>query len=360
MLILPEFRPERCVRYRYSYSACSRCSDVCPHEAIKLSNEGVEVLADHCKGCALCAWVCPTEALAVSGISAEQLLKQAGDAKQMTIACAPSSMKGDVVVPCIGAINPMVLAEFARRGIALRLEGTAHCGACINAAKGPELIDLNLLAYQSLCDIAEPEQWVELERQSAEAAPFVPAEHDASRRGLFRRIVSHGTDVASGKLEQAPAPLKAIRAAAPFLPERKTLLNGLFAAAGDEAIRVAHHAALPAEDWEVAQGCTYCEACVRVCPTGAIQLLESNTAWRLAVLNDRCVGCDVCAEVCQPGVLRPINIDTVIVNKQKGRLLAAVAKRRCARCDRVFVNESGAEICPICSGDDGDFAEIFG
>lgn len=359
MLTLPEFRAERCVRYRYSYSECSRCSDACPHEAIKLSNEGVEVLADHCKSCALCAGVCPTEALAVKDISAEQLLKQAGDAKRMTIACAPSAAKGDAVVPCLGAINPMVLAEFARRGFALKLAGTSHCDACINVAKGPELIECNLSAYRSLCAVAEPEQWIELEMQSAETAPPVREEHVTARRDLFRRIVSHGADVVSGKLEQAPAPLKAIRAAAPFLPERKVLLNGLFVA-GEETVRVARHAMLPAEDWQVAQGCTHCEACARVCPTGAIQLLESNTAWRLALLNDRCVACDVCAEVCQPGVLRPADADTVIVNKQKGRLLAAVAKRRCTRCDRVFVNENGAEICPICSGDDDDFAEIFG
>jgi len=118
--------------------------------------------------------------------------------------------------------------------------------------------------------------------------------------------------------------------------------------------------AIPAEDWQIAPGCTHCEACVRVCPTGALQLLESNTAWRLAVLNDRCVACDVCYEVCQPKVLRQMDAERVIVNKQKGRLLTAVGKRRCTRCDRVFVNEDNSELCPICNGDDEDFAEIFG
>jgi ferredoxin len=167
-------------------------------------------------------------------------------------------------------------------------------------------------------------------------------------------------DVMSGKQDVAPAPLKAIRAAAPFVPERKVLLNAMFADKGEAAFALRRHAAIPAEDWQVASGCTYCEACVRVCPTGALQLLENNSGWRLAFLNDRCVACDVCAEVCQPGVLRQVNTEEVTVNKQKGRLLAAVSKRRCLRCDRVFVNESGGEICPICSGDDDDFASIFG
>lgn len=378
MLSIPEFRAERCVRYRYTYSECSHCADICPHQAIKLggrqttqanndviadSYDGVEVLAELCKSCGLCAVACPTEALKVNDISAEHLLKQAGAAKQMTIGCAPSGVSADAIVPCLGALNPMVLAEFAKRGIALQLAGTAHCAVCIHAAKGPQQIAVNLEAYRLLCDVAEkiePKKWVKLDMQIVVDEPTVTPLHDSSRRDLFRRVVSHSADVMSGKLEQAPPPLRAIRAAAPFLPERKILLNNLYLSAGEEVVCVPRHVALPAEDWKVDRGCTYCEACVRACPTGALQLLESNTAWRLAVLNDRCVACDVCAEVCQPKVLRPANAEEVIVNKQKGRLLTAVEKKRCPRCDRVFVNEQGAEICPICSGDDDDFAEIFG
>lgn len=362
MLGLPGFRAERCVRYRYSYSECSRCADACPHEAIELFDAGVAVLADRCQSCALCLPVCQTEALTEKSVSAGHLLKIAGETKQLTIACAPSGARGDAVVPCLGAVNPVVLADFSRRGIALQLAGTHHCVECAHAASGPALISLNRAARELLCNVAEAAQWAPLEIQSAETIPSTKGQedHNASRRSLFRRMIGHSVDVMSGKLEEAPVPLKAIRAAAPFLPERKVILNNLYATAGEGAITVARHAALPAEDWQVVSGCTYCEACVRVCPTGALQLLESNTAWRLAFLNDRCVACDVCAEVCQPGVIRQMNTEEVIINKQKGRLLAAVAKRRCTRCDRVFVDESGREICPICSGDDDDFASIFG
>jgi Pyruvate/2-oxoacid:ferredoxin oxidoreductase delta subunit len=361
MLVAPGFRAERCVRYRYSYSECSRCADACPHEAIRLFDAGVEVLGDRCQNCALCIPVCQTEALTEKSVSAEHLLKIAGESKQMTIACAPSGVRGDAVVPCLGALNAVVLAEISRRGIALQLAGTAHCAECAHAAKGPDLITLNIAARAILCKVADAKQWATLEFQSAEmvASPTKQDTHDAARRSLFRRIASPAVDVMSGKLEAAPAPLKAIRAAAPFLPERKVLLNNLFPAE-ENTITVARHPALPAEDWQVLSGCTYCEACVRVCPTGALQLLENNSAWRLALLNDRCVACDVCAEVCQPGVIRQMNTEVVIINKQKGRLLAAMSKRRCARCDRVFVNERGGEICPICSGDDDDFASIFG
>ena len=361
MLSTPGFRAERCVRYRYVYSECNRCAEACPHEAIRLFDAGVEVLAERCQSCGLCVGACQTEALSQNGISADYLLKITAGSKQATLACAPSEAAGDAVVPCLGALHPVVLAELSRQGIAVELAGMEHCADCAHAAKGPDLIRSNLAGYEILCSKGEPEKYAPLtSRAETTEVPEKREKLDASRRGLFRRIVGHSADVMSGKLEAAPAPLKAIRAAAPFVPDRKALLNAMFADRGEAAFTLPRHAAIPAEDWQVVSGCTYCEACVRVCPTGALQLLESNTGWRLAFLNERCVACDVCAEVCQPSVLRQTDTEEVVVNKQKGRLLAAVSKRRCSRCDRVFVNESGSEICPICSGDDDDFASIFG
>lgn len=377
-LSVPEFRAERCARYRYTYSECNLCEEICPHQAITFrerqtlqpsndviaaSYDGVEVSVDQCKSCGLCAAVCPTEALKVNTISAEHLLKVAGSAKRMTVACAPSCIDAVVVVPCLGALNPMVLAEFAKRGIALQLAGTAHCTECQHSDQGPQQIGINLEAYQLLFDAAEkivPKQWVKFEILTEASKLILTTPHSSSRRDLFRRIFNHGADVITGESAQVTAPLNAIRAAAPFLPERKMILNGLYAVTAEEVVRLPRHVALPAEDWAVSKSCTYCEACVRSCPTGALQLLESNTAWRLVILNDRCVACNVCAEVCQPKALRPSEAEDVVVTKQKGRLLTAVEKKRCPRCDRVFVNEQGTEICPICSGDDDDFSEIFG
>ena len=361
MLAVPNFRAERCVRYRYAYSECNHCLEACPHEAIRLFDAGAEVLADACQICALCVAACPTDALTDKSVSADSLLKIAGDKKRVAIACAPSAAKGDAIVPCLGALSPVLLATFAKCGITLQLKGTAHCAECVHAATGPDMIESHRAARDILCGVDAAQQWAPLEIAAAEAVSVMDGNgHDTARRGLFRRIIGHGSDVVSGKFEAAPAPLNAIRAAAPFLPDRKEMLNNLYDAPVEEPVRVARHPAIPAENWVVAQDCTNCEACVRVCPTGAMQLLENDESWRLVLLPERCVACDACVEVCQPKVLRQRDADSVVVSKQKGRLLRTVPRRRCATCGRPFVADSDASICPICASDDEDFTNIFG
>lgn len=54
--------------------------------------------------------------------------------------------------------------------------------------------------------------------------------------------------------------------------------------------------------WLDGARCTGCGACVAVCPTGALTLVENR-----AVLDTaRCRGCEVCVPACPVGALRPV------------------------------------------------------
>jgi ferredoxin len=44
--------------------------------------------------------------------------------------------------------------------------------------------------------------------------------------------------------------------------------------------------------------CGYCGACVGVCPTGALELIET---WIEA--DDNCTGCGICAKICPVGAI---------------------------------------------------------
>lgn len=366
MLTIPESRTSRCVRYRYRYSTCQRCADACPHEAVTLSDEGVAIDAVRCQNCALCAAVCPTETLLADNLPRIDLLKLAIKQKKFSFACAPSAEKGDAVVPCLGALDAAMLSYLASRGIAVELLGSEHCTYCAHAPKGAEQLAMHLEGLALLREAAGDEQWAEtaVVKRGNRVDGGSRDMHQASRRQMFRRLVGRGIDAAThpgAQQPDAPVPSKAIRIAAPFMTEQRELLHTLWQSKAENQHRIEPHPALHMAQMKVKEGCTACEACARVCPTGALRIVEGSTAWALTFQFSRCIGCDVCLEVCQPGVLQPLEvIDLVAEVEKQPVILHRLSKKRCNRCDRFFISAVDSENCPICEGDDEDFTEIFG
>lgn len=367
-LAYPQFRASRCTRYRYRYSECSRCADACPHEAIALADEGATLDTARCQNCALCVSACRTGAWETAAFAPIELLRRAIKQETFAFACAPSGLSADAVVPCLGAIDAVTLAYLAKRRIPVSLHGTDHCGDCAHAPRGAAQLALNLEGCTALAAVAAAPQdapWVA--STVASDPPPAHARKDtgfvAGRRQLFRRLIGRSVDeIARGADPVAappPVPDKAIRAGAYALTEQRELLQIVCNRVEERAFEVPLHDALPLLGLALRAGCTVCEACFRVCPTGAIEIDESPADWQLKFNTDRCVACQVCVEVCQPRVLDAAPRFDARPERPAGVLLA-LSKQRCARCDRHFVSPAPEENCPVCRDDEDAFAAIFG
>lgn len=380
---MPDFRANRCTRYRYRYSECRRCADACPHEAISLSDEGASLVANACKDCGLCVSACHTDAWSSPSFKPIDLLREAIQRTAFSLACEPSGcgVGADATVPCLGAIDAVWLAYMARRRIPVTLHGSGHCGDCVHGRTGAAQLQTNLEALDELLKAATP--------PTADGEPLSPEwllpvlAHDqrapdkrekmaskgavaASRRQLFQRLFRHGSRTPAepgqgGAPAQAPGkvPEKAIRAGAYALSEQRELLQIVCRRKDGAPFHVVYHEALPLLQLSLQPGCTLCEACFRVCPTGALQIEENPGDWALTFQTDRCVACAVCLEVCQPKVLdaapsfdaRPDQAAITLIRQ---------TKQRCARCDRHFVSPEPRKTCAVCSDDEDAFAAIFG
>jgi len=363
MLTQPEYRASRCTRYRYRYSACSRCADACPHEALELTDEGVRISASACQNCALCAAACPTEALLADNLPRIEVLKRVVKQPEVRFACAPSELQGDEIVPCLGGLDAAMLAYLASRGVAVTLAGTQHCAECPHGARGEGRLGLHLEAVEALRRVVGNDKWAEIGVPDEGETELGKAGHNPSRRHLFRRFVGRGADQLTRPVSAAevqPVPLKAIRFAAPFSTAGRELLQILFNTPQELPTPLPGHAALLAAQVAIRPGCTACEACARACSTGAMQIRESGTAWSLGFEFTRCVGCGVCVEICQPHVLHFRDKMENLAKASEPVTLHALGKQRCTRCDRFFISPAPVEICPICEGDDADFASLFG
>ena len=359
----PEFRAARCVRFRYRYSECTRCQDTCPHEAISLSDSGAAIDADKCRNCALCVSACRTGAFAADNFKPIDMLRQAIKAERFSIACAPSGHAADAVVPCLGALDASLLAYLEKRKLPTTLLGASLCSDCAHGSKGAAQLAANLEAVAELRAAAAPDEWLPIEVVDNTPVPETRPRFTSSRRHLFRRLFARGVDEVSAAVAarppSQPAPDKAIRAGAYALTEQRELLQIVAARKDTEPFRVTIHEALPALDISIGPGCTVCEACFRVCPTGAISITENPGDWAMLFQRDRCVGCAACMEVCQPRVLDAATIFELTPD-QPPRPLISLAKQRCNRCDRFFVSPHPEKTCKVCSDDQDAFTAIYG
>lgn len=364
---MPEFRAARCTRYRYRYSECQRCLEVCPHNAIELHDSGATLRADACRDCGLCTSACRTQAWVHPDWNPITLLREIIRHPGYRIACAPCGAKAQAQVPCLGALDGVWLAYLAKRGIAIELHGAWHCEHCEHGARGAERLELNREAMNALHQAAQgavPDAaaWV-LPRYAPAPSGLrlrtrpAPRPHsEAGRRNWLQRWLRRPQPE---KATPAASPIedKAIRAGAWAVSEMRELLT--IVTRQDAPFELPLHEGLPAHALTLHSGCTVCEACFRVCPSGALQIDENPLDWGLSFQADLCMACEVCLEVCQPRVLDVQTSFDARPDQNATRLLA-LGKQRCARCDRFFASNAPATTCPVCRDDEDAFTALFG
>ncbi len=274
--VRPDFTKPRCLAVRRSPGACKRCADVCPHEAVKVRSQGVEINDVDCTGCGLCVQACP------SGALEPKLRISAGHPAKC------SQVQGDAqTVHCLGRLQPTDLHKLLR-GRSRLLLAHGDCAQCeIGGPAVREAIETVAQQARELLSLRGSDSEIIVEQRERlddeETAEVV------DRRALLRGGWRNMAEGASALL----APLDRDGSEGELPRESARLWRAFEISNLEDATRVPWP--LPVID----DTCILCPVCTRVCPTEAFSRTFDDDGGGALVLDPaKCVGCDACVSAC--------------------------------------------------------------
>ena len=347
----------RCLREHSGLSDCHLCVKSCPVASIDLGG-GVHVL-DHCTGCGICLTVCPVSAFDLNGVRAGQLLSHLASllrgGQDLLVSCERSADAGsaDLLVPCLARMDETLLLG------ALALGARKLClirGPCRDCPYPQAMARYRrMLGRVRTWDrvlpgcsgrIVEVGEGEEEDRKPRAGAP--------DRRAFFTWVRSEGVQLMASFLDdfsqgfQGRGSVKGIS-----LPVRNQLLPQFLKKLAVQQGEVPYDPEGPFAEILLDEfKCNASQACVRICPTRALQLEGGEETFRLTLDTSRCVNCSLCLDACVPNALtyrQGLSLD--IVASRQPQVLVEKAYCRCVRCEARFLvsaESASQDLCPAC------------
>lgn len=327
-LSLPEIDADACVYALFDQADCQACVDICPTQAWVLDEESLGLDTDACDGCGLCVPACPGGAL---HIHFPWVIRPFAGRKIALFACDQSGIeKNPGVLPCIHSLGLRQLLLLYNSGIEYLLIATDECTNCRRHQASDihqRIEQLNRL----LLERDKPPMKI-LQRSNQvwlrifNTDEMITRGTQLSRRKFLR---GGGETVRHQLVVLDPLNISECRTVPPgqLLPgaETKEDLHWPWAPSLNEQL------------------CNGCDACMKLCPTDALQLLQekdqdeskdhgdetgSFPSYRLNPSS--CTGCGVCARVCE---LEAITVRGWALSAPRG---VDLAEKRCPACGSIY------------------------
>lgn len=366
--------PERCVHQQCAVAQCQACVQHCPVQAWSMNAAGLGFDDELCDGCGLCVAACSTEAIALQ--APLPAVHDAPDGvREAWLACdrvagvtqTRTSPTGNAdhspkagSMGCLHALSAQWLMELAQTGVRRLRHVSGDCATC---TRQPSRHDLDLIM-----------QWRNLQNCAASGAlPMLQLVPATAQEWQQQQARSCAPDVArrrffGGLLKGARQVVTEAQPVSAWMTSGRTHVVALQEKSSqDEKDGGTQQAPL----WAVAldpQRCTWCRACVALCPQQAIVLEEVRDAdlpnrahqpasrARMVLNMARCTGCNLCVDVCDQHALQP---EQTVHNRQCDYMLEILPCRQCKTrfyrldeqpetADQAREQSSASTLCPVC------------
>ncbi len=346
----------RCLREHSGLSDCHLCVKSCPVQSIDLGG-GVHVL-NHCTGCGVCLTVCPVSAFDLNGAATGQLLSQVAsrvrESSSLLMTCEQSAdaPSADLILPCLARLDETLLLGALALGARQVHLTRGLCENCPYLEAMPRYRRmLGRVRTWSRALPGSSERIMEVEEGSRGQQERSTA-MGPDRRAFFTWVRSEGMQLVTSFFDDFSQGFQGRRVAQGIsLPLKNRILPQFLKKLGAEQRGVPYDPEGPFAELLLDEvKCNACEACVQVCPTGAIERAGGEDAFCLTLDASRCVNCALCLDTCIPNALtyrQGISLKRIALRDQE--ILVNKPFHRCGRCEARFLTDGEAQSEDLCS-----------
>ncbi len=265
---------DKCARSHLIGASCQACADLCPVNAIDLAGRTPRLDEWACRDCGACVGICPEQAFSMRGP-----WPVAAGSSEVLVTLNEDSAAG--IFPALALGFPM-LARLWLQGVRTLVMSPADCPADLEPACARLLWRID--AFNSLIRNRQGDE-IQITRARLSASRTVRRGRDAptnpARRALFRRFVDVGES-----------------------PEDVTGAENDTKTALAQVLAIDQTALMPFSPRIDPIACTGCDACVLICPHGALTVVKAQNG-ELAYTSkpEFCTGCQLCADICEEGAI---------------------------------------------------------
>ncbi|MBG7601916.1 MAG: 4Fe-4S binding protein, partial [Gammaproteobacteria bacterium] len=334
-----------CAHARSGITACTRCIDACPAQAISSLEEMIEVDPYLCQGGGVCTAVCPGGALTYAYPSMQDTLDQVrtllqvfrgsgGDHPVLAFFAendqqyevqGDGESSGEITQQLADNVLPMVVEELASTGLEVWFSALAYGAGRVVLVDRGSMAERVRTALQQQIAIAQ--EILQGMGYPVDAIQLQPVNDEEQGFEITMPVIDAAAfSAAGGKRQTLFMAIDHLYAQSQYKKPMVNLAAGApFGAATVDAER-----------------CTLCLSCVSACPGKALQ--SGHDAPQIHFLESNCLQCGICTRTCPEDA---IWISTRLLFDREARSTARLLYEEepfcCVACGKPFASRSMIE-----------------